>query len=59
MRLRAEQEKRSADAEKAEARITYWHDDVIPYLDSMHHNQQLYDDWWFGIPSSLRSKVSK
>ncbi|KAM3184154.1 hypothetical protein ACTXT7_008945 [Hymenolepis weldensis] len=57
MRLRAEQIKRNADAEKAESRINYWVNDVIPNWDTALQSIELHADWWHGIPSSLRCQV--
>lgn len=57
MRLRAEQIKRNADAEKAESRINYWVNDVIPNWDTALRSTELHADWWHGIPSSLRCQV--
>ncbi|VDO10912.1 unnamed protein product [Rodentolepis nana] len=57
VRIRAEHEKRNADAEKAENRLNYWRDEVIPNWDTALQSKTLHTDWWYGIPSSLRCQV--
>ncbi|KAL5109770.1 TBC1 domain family member 12 [Taenia crassiceps] len=55
----AQQEKRHANESRIGNRINYWRNEVIPRWETLEQTSQLLDDWWLGIPSSVRSQVWK
>ena len=55
--LLAEQEKRHASEAKEENWVKYWSDEVIPNWSNVQHSSLLLENWWNGIPKTVRSQV--
>nr|CDS24205.1 TBC1 domain family 2 [Echinococcus granulosus] len=55
--LLAKQEKRHVNEARTGNRVNYWRNDVIPSWDTLEQTSLLFDDWWLGIPSPVRSQV--